>query len=104
MYNRKTLNYISKNLAKYLRQVLFEFNDGITRGQVVNNIEPFLRNIKAKRGLIDYQVKCNSDNNPNSVVEQNLLVCDVYLKMAHVIETVSLNFIVTKASVSFSEA
>lgn len=104
MYNRKTLNYISKNLAKYLRQVLFEFNDGITRGQVVNNIEPFLRNIKAKRGLIDYQVKCNSDNNPNSVVEQNQLVCDVYLKMAHVIETVSLNFIVTKASVSFSEA
>jgi hypothetical protein len=103
MYNRKTLNFIAMNLEKFLRQVLFEFNDAITRGQVVNNIEPFLRNITAKRGLIDYQIICDETNNPLSVVENNELICNVYLKMAHVIETVSLNFIITKASVSFDE-
>jgi phage tail sheath protein FI len=91
------------NLEKFLRQVLFEFNDAITRGQVVNNIEPFLRNITAKRGLIDYQIVCDETNNPLSVIENNELICNVYLKMAHVIETVSLNFIITKASVSFDE-
>ena len=103
MYNRKTLNFIAMNLEKFLRQVLFEFNDAITRGQVVNNIEPFLRNITAKRGLIDYQIVCDETNNPLSVIENNELICNVYLKMAHVIETVSLNFIITKASVSFDE-
>ena len=103
MYNRKTLNFIAMNLERFLRQVLFEFNDAITRGQVVNNIEPFLRNITAKRGLIDYQIVCDETNNPLSVIENNELICNVYLKMAHVIETVSLNFIITKASVSFDE-
>jgi len=104
LYNRKTLNHIEKNLQKFMRQVLFKFNDGMTRGQVVNNIEPFLRNIKSKRGLIDYKIVCDSSNNPMSVIEDNTLVCDVYLKMAHVIEKVELQFIITKASVSFEEA
>ena len=92
------------NLEKFMRQVMFEFNDIIIRGQVVNAIEPFCRNIKAKRGLIDYKIVCDESNNTPSVIENNTLVCDVYLKMAHVIQFIELNFIITKTSVSFGEA
>ena len=104
IYNRKTLNLIEKNLAKYLRQVLYEFNDAITRSQVLSNIEPYLRSIRGRRGLIDYKAQCDESNNPLSVVENNQLNCYVYLKMAHVIETVGLQFTITKASVSFNES
>jgi hypothetical protein len=103
LYNRKTLNYISKNLSRFLRSVLFEFNDAQTRGQVLALVEPFLRGIKAKRGLNDYKVVCDDSNNPATIIEQNTLVCDVFLKMQHVVEIVELNFIITKNSASFTE-
>ena len=102
-HNRKTLNFIEVNLKKYMEQVLWEFNDAITRGNVVNTIEPFLRNIKAKRGLIDYVLQCDATNNPATVIEDGTIIVAIYLKMAHVIEKVELQFTITKASVSFDE-
>jgi hypothetical protein len=104
IYNRKTLNYIERNLERSVKQFMFEFNDEQTRGQVVATIEPFLRGIRARRGLVDYQIVCDNSNNPASVVEQNTLVCDIYLKLQHVIETIELNFVITKTGASFSEA
>lgn len=104
LYNRKTLNYIAKNLKALLKIALFEFNDTITRNQVIAVIEPFLRSIQARRGLTDYQVQCDTTNNPPEIVEQNILVCDVYLKMANVVEVIELNFIITKTSAEFTEA
>jgi len=104
IYNRKTLNYIEKNLQAMLRVALFEMNDAVTRNQVVAIIEPFLKSIQARRGLIDYKIVCDTSNNPPSVVEENTLVADIFLKMAHVVEYIELNFIMTKASAEFTES
>lgn len=104
LYNRKTLNYISKNLQAMLRIALFEFNDAITRNQVVSIVEPFLRSIQARRGLTDFQIECSEANNPPEVVEQRTMVCDIYLKMASVVEVIELNFIITKQSAEFTES
>lgn len=104
LYNRKTLNLIEKNLKRLMRQLMFEFNDAQTRGRAVALIEPFLRGIRAKRGLVDYKVVCDDSNNPASVVENNTMVCDVFLKMQHVVEVIELNFVVTPLSASFTES
>jgi len=103
MFNRKTLNHIEMNLESMMRQVMFEFNDANTRGRVVSSIDPFLKNIKTKRGLIDYKLVCDESNNPMTVVEQDTLIIDIFLKMTHVIQQIELNFIITKASVGFDE-
>ena len=103
IFNRKTLNHIEMNLEAMMRQVMFEFNDANTRGNVVSSIDPFLKNIKTKRGLIDYKLVCDESNNPMTIVEQDTLIIDIFLKMTHVIQQIELNFIITKASVGFDE-
>ena len=39
---------------------LFELNDEITRANFVNIVEPYLRDIQAKRGLYDFLVICDA--------------------------------------------
>ena len=34
-------------------------------------IEPFLRQVKGRRGVVDFQVVCDETNNPQSVVDAN---------------------------------
>ena len=50
---------------------LFEFNDAFTRVQFRATIEPFLRQVKGRRGVVDFQVVCDETNNPQSVVDAN---------------------------------
>ena len=50
---------------------LFEFNDEITRSNFVNIVEPYLRDIQAKRGLTDFRVICDQTNNTPEVIDNN---------------------------------
>lgn len=101
-FNRKTVNFLGKNIGKYLNQVLFEFNNEITRNRVLQTVTPFLVSVKNREGVIDYKVVCDTSNNTAAVIENNELVCDVYLKLQHVAKVISLNFIITKTSQSFT--
>ena len=39
---------------------LFEFNDTFTRANFRNLVEPFLRDIPGRRGIIDFKVVCDT--------------------------------------------
>ena len=85
------------------RNVMFEFNDEFTRAEFVNIIEPFLREIKGRRGLTDFKVICDSTNNPPSVVEANKFVANIFIKPSHSINYVTLNFVAVRTGVEFEE-
>jgi hypothetical protein len=82
---------------------LFEFNDRFTRTQLVNMIEPFLREVRGRRGIQDYLIICDESNNPPTVIMRNELVCDIYIKPNYVVEFLRLNFIATNLGTSFQE-
>ena len=65
------------------RNVMFEFNDEFTRAEFVNIVEPFLREIKGRRGITDFRVVCDATNNPPSVVESNRFVANIFVKPSH---------------------
>ena len=53
------------------RSQLFEFNDALTRSNFVNIVEPYLRDVKAKRGITDFLVVCDETNNTPDVIDAN---------------------------------
>ena len=101
---RKLFLVLEKEIAKISRTTLFEFNDDITRSLFKNNVNPFLRDVQAKRGMFDFLVVCDQTNNTPEVIDRNEFVADIYIKPAKSINFISLNFIATKTGVTFDES
>ncbi len=95
-----TLEKTISNAAKY---ALFEFNDDFTRAQFVSLVEPLLRDIKAKRGIYDYKVVCDTSNNTQQVIDTNQFIGDIYIKPAKSINFIQLNFVAVRTGVDFTE-
>jgi hypothetical protein len=100
---RRLFVYLEDAISGAAKDALFEFNDEITRTNFVNTIEPFLRDVQAKRGIFDYIVICDETNNTAAVIDNNEFVADIYIKPARSINFIGLNFIATKTGVDFEE-
>lgn len=100
---RRLFIIIEKTIARLSRAQLFEFNDEFTRAQFRNIVEPYLRDVKARRGCTDYRVICDETNNTAEVVEQNRFVGDIYIKPSRSINFITLNFVAVRNGVSFQE-
>jgi len=100
---RRLFIYLENAISQAAKDQLFEFNDEITRTNFVNIIEPFLRDIQAKRGIFDYVVVCDQTNNTAAIIDNNEFVADIYIKPARSINFIGLTFVATRTGVSFEE-
>jgi len=100
---RRLFIVLEKTISRYAKDNLFEFNDQFTRSQFKNVVEPFLRTVKARRGITDYLVVCDSTNNPGDVVDRNEFVGSIFVKPARAINFIQLNFVAVRSGVSFTE-
>jgi phage tail sheath protein FI len=94
---------LEKAISTATKYFLFEPNDDLTRLLLVNMIDPFLRDVKARRGVYDFLVICDETNNTPERVDRNELWCDIYIKPTRAAEFIVLNFIATKTGASFTE-
>jgi phage tail sheath protein FI len=94
---------LEKAISTAAKFSLFEFNDEFTRAQFRNMVEPFLRDVKGRRGIHEFKVVCDETNNPGSVIDRNEFVGDIYIKPARSINFIQLNFIAVATGVDFSE-
>jgi hypothetical protein len=100
---RRLFLYLEDAISAAARDQLFEFNDEITRTNFVNIVEPFLRDVQAKRGIFDYVVVCDETNNTAAVIDANEFVADIYIKPARSINFIGLTFVATRTGVAFEE-
>jgi hypothetical protein len=100
---RRLFIYVEQAIAAAAKDVLFEFNDEITRTNFVNIVEPFLRDVRAKRGIFDYVVVCDETNNTAAVIDNNEFIADIYIKPARSINFIGLTFVATRTGVAFEE-
>jgi len=100
---RRLFITLEKAVATAAKFQLFEFNDEFTRAQFRNLVEPFLRDVKGRRGITDFAVICDATNNTGEVIDGNRFVADIYIKPARSINFITLNFIATRTGVEFSE-
>ena len=100
---RRLFLTIEQALQKAAEAQLFELNDELTRANFRNIVEPYLRDVEAKRGLYGFLVVCDTTNNTPDVIDNNEFRADIYLKPAKSINYVTLTFVATRTGVSFDE-
>ena len=100
---RRLFIVLEKAIATAAKYQLFEFNDAFTRAQFRNLVEPFLRDIKGRRGVYDFRVICDETNNTGDVIDANQFVADIFIKPARSINFITLNFVATRTGVAFEE-
>jgi len=100
---RRLFLTIEQALQKAAEAQLFELNDELTRANFRNIVEPYLRDIQAKRGLYGFSVICDTTNNTPDVIDNNEFSADIFLKPAKSINYVTLTFVATRTGISFEE-
>jgi hypothetical protein len=100
---RRLFIVLEKAITKASKYSLFEFNDEFTRAQFVALVEPYLRNVKGRRGIYDFRVVCDETNNTPDVIDRNEFIGDIYIKPARSINFIHLNFVAVRTGVAFSE-
>lgn len=100
---RRLFIVLEKAISTAAKFSLFELNDEFTRAQFVALVDPFLRDVKGRRGIYDYRVVCDTTNNTPQVIDSNRFVGDIYIKPARSINYIQLNFVAVRTGVAFSE-
>lgn len=100
---RRLFIVLEKAISTASKYQLFELNDEFTRAMFRNMTEPFLRDVKGRRGITDFLVVCDETNNTGAVIDTNRFVADIYIKPARSINFITLNFVATRTGVEFSE-
>jgi phage tail sheath protein FI len=100
---RRLFIVMEKAIATAAKFQLFEFNDGFTRAQFKNLVEPFLRDVQGRRGITDFVVKCDESNNTGEVIDRNEFVADIFVKPNRSINFITLNFVAARSAINFSE-
>jgi len=100
---RRLFNVVERAIALAARNTLFELNDEFTRAEFVNIVEPFLREIKGRRGITDFRVVCDETNNTPAIIDRNEFVANIFIKPARSINYITLNFVAVRSGVDFEE-
>ena len=100
---RRLFLVVEKTIGNAAKGVLFELNDEFTRNNFNNVVEPYLRDIQARRGITDFLVVCDTSNNTGAVIDANEFVAEIYIKPARSINFITLTFVATRTGVSFEE-
>lgn len=82
----RLVNYLRTSLDLLVKPFLFEQNDVQTRDSVRMSVDRFLNGLVGLRGLEDYAVQCNEDNNTAERIDRNELWVDIAIKPLKAIE------------------
>jgi phage tail sheath protein FI len=100
---RRLFIVLEKSISTAAKYQLFEFNDQYTRAQFKNMVEPFLREVKGRRGIYDFKVVCDETNNTSDVIDRGEFVASIFVKPARSINFITLNFVAVRTGVDFNE-
>ena len=84
-----------------IAEIRFNDVDEVCSGDCI--VEPYLRDVQAKRGITDFLVICDESNNTADVIDANEFRADIFVKPARSINFIGLTFVATRTGVSFEE-
>ena len=100
---RRLFIAVEKAIANAAQSFLFELNDEFTQTQFKNIVEPFLRDIQGRRGIIDFRVISDGTVNTSEVIDQNKFRANIFIKPARSINVIELTFVATRSGIEFEE-
>jgi hypothetical protein len=90
-------------IAAAAKYELFNFNDPTTQALFKNMVNPFLTQVQGQRGIINFDVICDSTNNTDQVISSKGFVADIYIQPNRSINTIQLNFNAVGTTAVFQE-
>lgn len=100
---RRLFIELQRTIGESADNVLFEQNDATTRTNFVNLVTPYLRSVQSRRGIDSFRVICDETNNPESVVNANEFICDIFIQPVRSVNFIQLNFISSRGEATFNE-
>jgi len=100
---RRLFISVEKAIANAAQSFLFELNDEFSQTQFKNIVEPFLREIQGRRGIIDFRVVSDATVNTPAVVDQGKFKANIFIKPARSINVIELTFVATRSGIEFEE-
>jgi len=95
---------IEPAIKEALDGFLFEVNDEATRALVTAMIQSYMDGIKARRGVYDYYIVCDSTNNTPEDIDNHRLNVWLFVKPIQVAEYIQFTTIITRTGVDFKIA
>lgn len=96
--------YMEKHIAEYCKDMLFRFNNELTRATLVNRIEAFLNPIQSSGGIIDKTIVCDESNNTAEIIDNGELVVTINVWASPSINYITLLFNATRGGVEIDES
>ena len=100
---RRLFLVLEDAISNAAKTQLFELNDEFTRAGFKNIVEPFLRSIQSRRGVVDFLVVCDSSNNPPEAIDRGEFFAEIFVKPTRSINYITLTFTATRTGTSFAE-
>ena len=100
---RRLFLILERTIKEFSKGVLFELNDTTTRFQFQTQVNNYMRDVQARRGMTDFLVVADESNNTPDVIDRNEFVADIYIKPSRSINFITLTFVATRTGVSFNE-
>jgi hypothetical protein len=100
---RRLFLVIEEAIADAAKSQLFELNDEFTRQQFKNIVDPYLRGVQSRRGIVDFLVVCDASNNPPDAIDRGEFYAEIFVKPTRSINFITLTFTATRTGASFAE-
>lgn len=95
--------WMSNRMQQALQPFIFEPNTEFTRDNVNYLLSSFLETIQTRGGLYDFFVDTSTEINTPTVIDNNQMIVNVYLKPTRTAEFIRLNVIITPTGVDLQE-
>jgi len=99
---RRLLITIKRYVNQIANSFVFEQNTPATRESFLSLVNPYLGLIQQQEGLSNFQVIMDDTNNPPLVVDNNQMVCQIYLQPTKTAEFIVLDFNILPVGATFS--
>ena len=100
---RRLFLTLERVIGESAKAQLFEQNDETSRSLFRNLVGSYMRDVQGRRGVTDFLVKCDEENNPPDAVDRGEFYAEIYVKPTRTINYITLTFTATRTGVSFSE-
>lgn len=101
---RLLLVVIEPAIAEFLEDYLFDLNTDGARRLIVAGITQYMEGIKARNGVYDFFVVCDSTNNTPGDIDNHILNVDVFVKPVQSIEYINFATVITPTGLDFKLA
>jgi phage tail sheath protein FI len=100
---RRLLLYLRKVITTAAGYLVFEPNDPITWKSFGHLVIPYLDDVRQRRALYDFRVKCDETTNTPTVIDRNEMRAQILLKPVKAAEFIQIDFVITSTGANFDE-